>query len=167
MYKRDLLPNDDRPNQKMCVACPLLPALMAHHCTLIHWNCEPPRHHVMRDPSKHPENLLDELRIKLRSAGPARARDPEPDLAWTAPGGAGAPRLDQAWNRISGKPPGVPKRSFSKAKTIKNGHFGVPAGSWPFRASRPVFHDAQGAFHFAFDRAAQLYLPKGDVNKIL
>ena len=69
----------------MCFACPLLAAPVAHHCILLQWNFDPPRHHVMRDPSKHPENLLDELRIKLGSASPARARDPEPDLAWTAP----------------------------------------------------------------------------------
>ena len=39
----------------------LLAALVAHHCILLQWNFDPPRHHVMRDPSKHPENL-EELR---------------------------------------------------------------------------------------------------------
>ena len=125
MYKRDLLPNDDRPNQKMCVACPLLSALMAHHCTLIHWNCEPPRHHVMRDPSKHPENLLDELRIKLGSAGPARARDPEPDLAWTAPPRAGLalpgwikPGREFPENRKASQNGRFPKQNQSKMPTL-------------------------------------------------
>ena len=46
----------------MCLTRPLLAALVAHHCILLQWNFDPPRHHVMRDPSKHPKYLPEKLR---------------------------------------------------------------------------------------------------------